>query len=208
MNINIISLNVIIISYLIGSIPFSFILAKIFYKKDLRIIGSKNVGATNVLRNFGKTPGIISFLFDMAKGFLATYVVYSVYGVDYGNYASISVVIGHIFPIWLKFKGGKGVATTIGVIAAISWPLGVLIAAFWVSVFIFTRISSISSICSILISPILLYIIIEAQIIHLLPLWIPGEPSQIQILTYISILVVLMHKDNLYRIIYKKEPKV
>ena len=176
--------------------------------KDLRNIGSKNVGATNIMRNFGKVPALIAFLLDMTKGFVATLVAYKIYGVDYGNYASLAVVIGHIFPIWIKFKGGKGVATAFGVMAAISWPLAILIGIFWISVFAFTRISSISSISSILISPLILYMMLEAQINHFLPIWIPGEPPQIKMLVFISILVVFMHKDNLYRIIYKKEPKI
>ena len=208
MNINIITFSIIFTSYLIGSIPFSLILAKVLYKKDLRHLGSGNIGATNVFRNFGSRPGIIAYLFDMFKGFITTYIAYKVYGVDYGNYASIAVVIGHIFPIWLKFKGGKGVATTLGVITAISWPLSVIIYALWVLIVLLTRTSSIASISSIICAPIFLYIILDGQLNQLLPLWIPGEPSQIKILTFIAILVVIKHKDNIIRIIYKREPKI
>ena len=130
-----------IISYLMGSIPFGLILTKIFLKKDIRDIGSGNIGATNVLRAGNKTVGYITLSLDILKAVIPVIYV-KIYHTDFLYLASLCAFIGHVFPVWLKFKGGKGVATYVGILCAISIYFGIIFVLSWFVIFAITKFSS------------------------------------------------------------------
>ena len=128
-------------SYLLGSIPFGFILTKIFLKKDIRDIGSGNIGATNALRTGNRSLGYTTLVLDIAKAILPVLYVKYNYS-DYIFIASLCTFLGHVFPIWLKFKGGKGVATYVGILFSINLIFGLIFIGSWVIIFLITRYSS------------------------------------------------------------------
>jgi len=130
---------IIIISYFLGSIPFGYILTKIFLKKDVRTIGSGNIGATNVLRAGNKIIGYTTLILDVLKAILPLIFI-KIYYIDYLYISSLCVFLGHVFPIWLKFKGGKGVATYVGILCCINLFLGFLFAIIWLILFLFLNI--------------------------------------------------------------------
>ena len=145
--------NLIIISiysYLLGSIPFGLLLTKIFLKKDIRKIGSGNIGTTNVLRTGNKTLAIVTLVFDLLKGYVSVYVTLLYYE-SLIFYSALICFIGHIFPIWLKFKGGKGVATYLGLILAFSYKFFLIFGISWLILSLLFRFASLSSILSSLI---------------------------------------------------------
>ena len=140
-------LIVAIYSYLLGSIPFVLILTKVFLKKDIRKVGSGNIGMTNVLRTGNKFLAIITLAFDLLKGFLSVYLTFS-YQESLVSYSALICFIGHIFPVWLKFKGGKGVATYLGVILAFSYKFFLIFGISWITLILLFRFASLSSIIS------------------------------------------------------------
>ena len=129
---------IIIISYFLGSIPFGFLLTKIFLKKDVRAIGSGNIGATNVLRTGNKTIGYATLILDVLKAVLPLIFI-KIYYIDYLYIASLCVFLGHVFPIWLKFKGGKGVATYLGILFCINITFGFIFIVSWLLVYFFSK---------------------------------------------------------------------
>src|SRR5215213_2686485 len=131
--------------YLLGSIPFGIIVTRLAGTPDIRTIGSGNIGATNVLRTGRKDLAAATVIADALKGTLAVLVMYSLWGHDHALLAGIGGFIGHLFPIWLMFKGGKGVATFIGVLAAVSWQVALVFAAIWLAMAALTRYSSVAS---------------------------------------------------------------
>ena len=137
-------------SYLLGSVPFGLILTKIFLKEDVRNIGSGNIGATNVLRTGKKSLAGLTLIFDIFKGYLSIYLT-SNYFSELIYLAALLCLLGHIFPIWLKFKGGKGVATYLGIIIALSFKFGIIFAISWLVTLFLFRFSSLASIVSTLI---------------------------------------------------------
>ena len=192
---NLIFLNffIILISYIIGSIPSGYILSKYFSKIDITKEGSGNIGATNVLRSGSKKLALITLLFDAFKGVLPILIFYnSTYSIIL---ASLSAFIGHNYPIWLKFKGGKGIATYLGISFAISLKLGFLFLIIWLITALISKTSSTSSLVSILLIPFLSFLIVDNKLISLLFL----------ILTSISF---YRHKENINRIIKGSEPKI
>jgi glycerol-3-phosphate acyltransferase PlsY len=192
---NLIFLNffIILISYIIGSIPSGYILSKYFSKIDITKEGSGNIGATNVLRSGSKKLALITLLFDAFKGVLPILIFYnSTYSIIL---ASLSAFIGHNYPIWLKFKGGKGIATYLGISFAISLKLGFLFLIIWLITALISKTSSTSSLISILLIPFLSFLIVDNKLISLLFL----------ILTSISF---YRHKENIKRIIKGSEPKI
>ena len=128
--------------YLLGSVPFGLVLALAAGKGDIRSIGSGNIGATNVLRTGSKGLAAATLLLDGAKGFFAVWLAWR-YLPDAAPLAALGAVLGHCFPVWLKFKGGKGVATTLGVCLGLAWPIGVAYAAVWLALLAATRISTV-----------------------------------------------------------------
>lgn len=195
----------IVISYLIGSIPFGLIFTDLFLKQDVRKIGSGNVGATNVLRTGNKLLAFSTLLLDIGKGAFAVYLCMAIFsklafsaeviidpleGLIYGFFA----IVGHCFPVWLKFKGGKGVATTFGVLfAAVPWA-GLIAAVTWGIVAGFSRYSSLSAICAVAIAPLVTLLYYGAM------------PAGITAL--IAALVIWRHKDNIKRLSAGTEPKI
>jgi glycerol-3-phosphate acyltransferase PlsY len=147
-----------ILSYALGSIPFGLLLSRMFGVGDLRKVGSGNIGATNVLRSGHKWLALATLILDAAKGISAVWLATYIYNAEFAPIAGLFAVIGHVFPVWLQFKGGKGVATAIGVFFAINWLLGLSICVIWVCVFAITRFSSLSSIFSIGYSSVAAYV--------------------------------------------------
>ena len=185
---------VILFAYLIGSIPFGIIISKIMGLGNLRNIGSGNIGATNVLRTGNKLAAILTLIFDLLKGAIAVIITYYVFNDTTAQIAALSSFLGHCFPIWLKFKGGKGVATFIGISLALYWPAGILICLTWVLTAFLSRISSLSALISSLSS--------------ILWVWILGVPSAVFVMTVLTILIWFRHIENIKRIIKNTEPKI
>ena len=180
------------ISYLIGSIPFGFILTKLFLKKDIRDIGSGNIGATNALRTGNKLIGYTTLIFDVTKAIIPVIYVKINYP-ELIYVTSLCVFLGHVFPIWLKFKGGKGVATYIGILFSINILLGTIFIISWLVVFIITKYSSLSSIIGAISIPIYLVFF--------------GQVNNIIFFTIMFILIFFTHKENIKRLKNKEESK-
>ena len=147
-----------IISYLMGSVPFGFILTKIFLKKDIREIGSGNIGATNALRTGNKSIGYSTLVLDILKAVVPVIYV-KIFYQDYLYIASLCAFLGHVFPIWLNFKGGKGVATYIGILFVINIYLGLIFVITWFVIFAISKYSSLSSLVASLAIPVYLLIL-------------------------------------------------
>ena len=180
------------ICYLLGSIPIGFILTKIFLKKDIRDIGSGNIGATNVLRTGNKTIGYITLLLDILKA--AIPVIYIKYNFPELLYiASFCAFLGHIFPIWLKFKGGKGVATYLGILFAINIYFGIVFIVSWLITFGLSKFSSLSSLVASISIPIYLLILTEFD--------------QVIFFTIMFVLIFFTHRENIKRLKNKEETK-
>ncbi len=181
-----------IISYLMGSIPFGLILTKIFLKKDIREIGSGNIGATNVLRTGNKSIGYITLVLDVLKAIIPIIYVKLNYP-DYLFVSSLCAFLGHVFPVWLKFKGGKGVATYLGILFAINIYLGLIFIIIWLIIFVFSKFSSLSSLVASLSIPI--YLLVLAQY------------DQVIFFTIMFVLIFFTHRENIKRLKNNKETK-
>ena len=182
-----------IISYLMGSIPFGLILTKVFLGKDVRKIGSGNIGATNVLRTGNKILALLTLIFDIGKGFLVVKISF-IYFPDLTYLIGLICFIGHIFPVWLKFKGGKGVAVYVGIILALSFKLALIFAAIWLIILFLFRYSSLSSILASL-----------SLIIY--NLFFDNNFQNIFLILFFLI-IIYTHKQNILRIKDKKETKI
>ena len=178
-------------SYLLGSIPFGFILTKVFLKKDIRDIGSGNIGATNALRTGNKSLGYSTLVLDITKAILPVLYVKYNYS-DYIFIASLSAFLGHVFPIWLKFKGGKGVATYVGILFSINLILGLLFIVSWAITFLISKYSSLSSLIASLMVPVYLMIFGNYNSIFFIIMFV---------------LIFYTHKENVKRLKNKEENK-
>ena len=187
----------IILFYFIGSVPFALILPKLFGLGDIRNIGSKNVGATNVLRTGNKFLAVLVLCLDILKGLLPFLILNSFFeniGLLHSILLCHFAILGHIFPVWLKFKGGKGVATYIGFLFGINLFLGLYFIIAWIVVALISRYSSLSSIVALLVASI--YVLINYN-------------SYISIfLLYLCLLIILKHRKNIKRLIDKTENKI
>ena len=181
-----------IASYIMGSIPLGLILTKIFLKKDIREIGSGNIGATNALRTGNKFIGYSTLILDIAKAIIPVIYVKINYP-DLIYIASLCAFLGHVFPIWLKFKGGKGVATYVGILFSINIILGLIFVVSWAFIFLLSRYSSLSSIIGSLSVPI--YILIRGQI------------NDVIFFAIMFILIFFTHRENIKRLKNKEESK-
>ena len=199
-----------IICYLIGSIPFGLILTKLFDNNDLRNIGSGNIGATNVLRTGNKTLALLTLILDLSKSFIPLFIFFQLYPHpiinDFFNPIIVDkiflilvfgyfFVLGHCFPIWLKFKGGKGIATSLGVILSIDFFIGLCLLTIWILVFLIFKISSLSALISSTSFPILIFFKYEK--VNLLYLSI-----------LLTIFVFFTHRANIIRLLKKEEKKI
>ena len=181
-----------IISYIMGSIPFGFILTKIFLKKDIRDIGSGNIGATNALRTGNKVIGYATLILDISKAIIP--VIYTkIYFPELIFVASLCAFLGHVFPIWLKFKGGKGVATYVGILFSINILFALIFAISWIITFVFTKYSSLSSLIGSLSLPTYLLI--------------TGQTNNVSFFIIMFVLIFFTHRENVKRLKNKEESK-
>jgi glycerol-3-phosphate acyltransferase PlsY len=181
------------LGYLVGSIPFGLLLAAAAGKGDIRKIGSGNIGATNVLRTGSKWLAAATLLLDLAKGYLAVFLAWRWFP-EAVPLAAFAAVLGHCFPVWLKFKGGKGVATNAGVCFGLAWPIGLAYALVWLGVLALTRISSLAGMSAVVAA------VIAAAIF--------GQPVFVPVTAGIAALVIWLHRQNIKRIAAGIEPKI
>jgi len=180
-----------ILSYLMGSVPFGFILTKVFLKKDIRDIGSGNIGATNALRAGNKSLGYGTLFLDIIKAIIPVVYVKLNYP-DYIFIASLCVFLGHVFPIWLKFKGGKGVATYVGILFSINLTIGFVFMGVWFFTFLISKYSSLSSLYASLSIPIYLFFFTSHKLVFF---------------SIMFILILYTHRENVKRLKNKEESK-
>jgi acyl phosphate:glycerol-3-phosphate acyltransferase len=180
--------------YLLGSIPFGLILTRLAGAGDLRAIGSGNIGATNVLRTGRKGLAAATLLGDALKGTVAVLVAYRWYGQDLAILAALGAFLGHLFPIWLKFKGGKGVATYIGLLLALAWPAAIAFGLIWVAVAAATRYSSLAGLTASLATPFVL--------------WMLDNRQEAQLFVLLTALLWIMHWANIARLMTGHEGKI
>ena len=186
-------LYTVIYSYFLGSIPFGIILTKFFSNKDLRNIGSGNIGATNVLRSGKKSLGFFTLIFDGLKAYIAVTITYK-YFTDYIYLSALICFLGHIFPVWLQFKGGKGVAVFLGVLFFLSIKFGVIFIVCWCLILYLTRYSSVSS-------------LISTGGIFLYSIYLKDSLETIFFFT-ILIITIYTHRENIARLKNKTEDKI
>lgn len=175
-----------ILGYLLGSIPFGLILTRLAGTQDLRSIGSGNIGATNVLRTGRKGLAATTLLCDALKGTLAVIIAGYYGGPDAAMLAALGAFLGHLFPVWLKFKGGKGVAVYIGVLIGLFWPAAAVFCAIWISTAFTSRYSSLSSLVASVVTPIFL--------------WWFGHPALASLFAVLTLLLFYMHRENIRRL--------
>ena len=183
---------IVLICYFLGSIPFGFILTKFFLKQDIREIGSGNIGATNVLRTGNKSIGYLTLLLDILKAVIPVIFI----KINFSEYlfiSSLSVFLGHVFPIWLKFKGGKGVATYLGILFCINYILGFVFIIVWFLIFLIFKYSSLSSILATFTIPVFYYFFIN------------NENYYFFIIMFI--LIFFTHRENIKRLLNNTESK-
>jgi glycerol-3-phosphate acyltransferase PlsY len=179
--------------YLLGSVPFGLLLGLAAGKGDIREIGSGNIGATNVLRTGSKGLAAATLLLDGAKGFLAVWLAWRFLPAA-APLAALGAVLGHCFPVWLRFRGGKGVATTLGVCLGLAWPIGLTYAAVWLALLAATRISSVSGMGAAIAAPLAAAATDRAELVP--------------VLAAIALLIVWLHRENLSRLRAGSEPRV
>ena len=183
---------IILFSYFLGSIPFGYLLTKIFLQKDIREIGSGNIGATNVLRTGNKYIGYTTLLLDILKAIIPIIFV-KFYYIDYLYIASLCVFLGHVFPIWLKFKGGKGVATYVGILCCLNIYLGISFGIVWLISFFIFKYSSLSSLLGSLSIPIVNFFILKEDVIFFFII--------------MFVLIFYTHRENIKRLLNRSESK-
>ena len=186
-------LYVFVYSYILGSIPFGLIITKIFLGKDIRKVGSGNIGTTNVLRTGKKSLAAATLLFDILKGYFSILITYNYFN-DLIYLSALICFIGHIFPVWLKFKGGKGVATYLGVILGISLILGIVFGITWLVIAVIFRYSSLSS-------------ILGSMTVWIYSFLFANE-MQSYLLFFLFIIIFFTHKENIIRLKNSKETKI
>ena len=183
---------IIFTSYFLGSIPFGFLLTKIFLKKDIRNVGSGNIGATNVLRTGNKLIGYGTLILDIAKAVIPLIFV-KIYYIEYLYIASLSVFLGHVFPIWLKFKGGKGVASYVGILCCLNIYLGISFGIVWLITFLIFKYSSLSSLLGSFSIPIISYFVLKEEVFFFFII--------------MFVLIFYTHRENIKRLLNSSESK-
>jgi len=175
-----------VLGYLLGSIPFGLVLTKLAGTQDLRSIGSGNIGATNVLRTGHKGLAAVTLICDALKGTVAVVVAGHFGGPNAAMLAALGAFLGHLFPVWLKFKGGKGVAVYIGVLIGLFWPAAIVFCVLWIATAATTRYSSLSALAASFITPIFL--------------WWFGHPALASLCAVLTLLLFYMHRENIKRL--------
>ena len=188
-------LGALLFGYLLGSIPFGLVFTRMAGLGDIRNIGSGNIGTTNVLRTGKKSLAAATLLGDGLKGTAAVLIVSALYGQEMALVAGFGAFLGHLFPVWLKFKGGKGVATYIGIMLGLFWPMGLLFIAIWIGMALIFRYSSLSALTASLATPVLLYFVF----------------SRVQLAEMALLMTVLLwakHHENIGRLLRGAESKI
>jgi acyl phosphate:glycerol-3-phosphate acyltransferase len=183
-----------VIGYLLGSIPFGLVLTRLAGTQDLRSIGSGSIGTTNVLRTGRKDLAAATLIGDMLKGTIAVIIAGYFGGPDAAMVAALGAFLGHLFPVWLKFRGGKGVAVYIGVLLGLLWPAALVFCLIWLAVAVITRYSSLSALIASLVTPILL--------------WWFGQLSLAALFAVLTLLVFFVHRENIKRLLAGTESKI
>lgn len=188
-----------VVGYLLGSIPFGLLLTRIAGLGDVRNIGSGNIGATNVLRTGHKGLAALTLLLDALKGTLAVFLGYAIgsrfgLAIDGSLIAGLAALLGHIFPVWLRFKGGKGVATYIGVIGGLFWPGALIFCGVWLATAFLTRYSSASALIASVLTPVLLFVF--------------GRIPEALLALVMSLLLLWKHESNIRRLLKGEEPRI
>ena len=182
------------IGYLLGSIPFGLVIARALGLGDLRKIGSGNIGATNVLRTGNKPAALATLLLDSGKGAIAVLLARWLAGPEAALLAGAAAFLGHLFPVWLGFRGGKGVATFLGTVLALDWRLGLAACAIWLVTALLLRISSLSA-------------LVAAALTPFLAIWLDGA-RMAAVTAFMAVLIFLRHRANIARIIAGSEPRI
>lgn len=181
------------IGYALGSIPFAYLVTRLFGLGDIRNVGSGNVGTTNVLRTGNKLAAALTLVGDVGKGIVAVLIAK-----EFGDWpamaAALGAFVGHIFPVWLSFKGGKGVATYLGILAALNLPVALVTAATWIITALFTRISSLSALAAAALSPVYMYLV--------------GPPAYAVGAAILAALIFVTHRENIARLMAGTEPRI
>jgi len=180
--------------YILGSIPFGLVMAKLFGLGDIRQIGSGNIGATNVLRTGNKLAAFLTLVLDAGKGAIAVVIARALFGEGAAGVAGLFAVLGHLFPLFLRFKGGKGVATFLGTLLALSFPAGLAACATWLIMAVIFRISSLSAIMAALLAPVITFYFYHMH-----------GAAMVAVL---SLVVIAKHHANIGRLLKGKEPKI
>jgi glycerol-3-phosphate acyltransferase PlsY len=183
-----------VIGYLLGSIPFGMVLTRVMGLGNLREIGSGNIGATNVLRTGNKKAAALTLLLDGAKGAVAVLLARAIAGEDAAQLAGLTAMLGHCYPVWLRFKGGKGVATYIGVILALAWPAGLAVCGTWLAVAAATRISSYAALAAAAVSTVWIVLL--------------GAGDMLVLGAVLTLLIFWRHRSNIARLREGTEPKI
>ncbi len=183
-----------VLAYLLGSIPFGIVITRAMGLGDLRQIGSGNIGATNVLRTGNKRAALATLVLDAGKGGVAVLIARGLLAEDAAQLAGLCAFLGHLFPVWLRFKGGKGVATFLGIVIALAWPVGLAACATWALGALITRTSSVAALVAAATSSFWLF-------------WF-GEGRMLILVFILTVLVYLRHSENLKRIKAGTEPKI
>jgi acyl phosphate:glycerol-3-phosphate acyltransferase len=183
-----------VIGYLLGSIPFGLVLTRLAGTQDLRTIGSGNIGATNVLRTGRKGLAAATLILDALKGTAAVIIGGLLGGADAAMLGGLAAFLGHIFPVWLKFRGGKGVAVYIGILIGLLWPRAILFCAIWLVMAFALRYSSLSALTASVITPIVL--------------WWVNQPALATLFAVLTLLLIFMHRENIKRLMAGTEGKI
>ena len=183
-----------VIGYLLGSIPFGLLFAYAFGEGDVRKIGSGSIGATNVLRTGSYTAAALTLLFDALKGAAAVAFTRQFLGPDAALFAGLAAFLGHLYPVWLKFKGGKGVAVSLGILSSLYWPVALLALATWGAVVAYFRISSLSALVAAVLTP--LYFLAF------------GKSHEAFLAVILALLVFFAHLQNIRRLLRGEEPRI
>jgi glycerol-3-phosphate acyltransferase PlsY len=187
-------LTALLIGYLLGSIPFGLILTRLAGTQDIRSVGSGNIGATNVLRTGRKGLAAATLIGDALKGTAAVLIVAALFGERAALIAALGAFLGHLFPVWLKFKGGKGVATYIGILIGLAWPAALAFCIVWIAVAAAFRYSSFAALIASAVTPGVL--------------WWLGQPQAATLMVLLTVLLWIMHRQNIARLIGRRESKI
>jgi glycerol-3-phosphate acyltransferase PlsY len=183
-----------LLAYLLGSIPFGMVMARLFGLGDLRAIGSGNIGATNVLRTGNRVTAFLTLVLDAAKGGVAVLLARAFVGEDAAQVAAFAAFLGHLFPVWLGFRGGKGVATFLGVVLALDWRVGLACCGTWLLVAVITRYSSLSALVAAALSALWMVIF--------------GQGQMTALALALTVLVFIRHHENIGRLIRGEETRI